>query len=106
MIEEDSDDDFDGYVDENEMNDSDEDIGLNISDIDGGDISLGSFTSCGSVENMNNKPPVEFFQLFITSSISEIVIKQTKIYMPSSTQKIIIYPQNPEFTSGRRPFLI
>ena len=89
MIEEDSDDDFDGYVDENEMNDSDEDdedIGLNISDIDGGDISLGSFTSCGSVENMNNKSPVEFFQLFITSSISEIVIKQTNLYAQQYTE--------------------
>ena len=86
----DSDDDFEGYIDEEEIGNDGRD-GNDGGDYDGdlsGESDEGSSDdgipqyrlNSGCTQDMTNKTPIDFFQLFVTDDMLEAIVEQTNLF--------------------------
>ena len=83
-----SEDEFDGYIDQEEddkdedESDEEEEMIGDIGDIDGaeGDGTAQFSGQGGCTQDMTNKSPIDFFQLFLTDNILQMVVEQTNLF--------------------------
>ena len=102
----DSDDDFDGYIDEDELptrmgedeinndsqinsdddDDDDDDDGNVDKEQNGVDIQEVNWSS-GCSNDMTNKTPLDFFELLVTDDILDLIVDQTNLYAKQFFEK-------------------
>ena len=91
LLDEDSDNDFDGYVDEDDMHDEGDDEESEeppqqppeepSPSTEANPTVLSEYQQrVGCTVDMTNKTPVDFFHLFITDQMLEEIVRQTNIY--------------------------
>ena len=114
MLESDSEDDFDGYVEENyeEMEEEEEgeeddggendenrenDDAMSESDaasVSSCDLAPSSIQTSGCTQDMTGKTPVEFVQLFLTDDILDRIVKETNKYASDYIDKTDLSPHS------------
>ena len=79
-----SEDEFDGYIDQEEEEcDEDADSSESDEELEGGDgkDAIPSFSGQGHCrEDMNNKSPIDFLQLFLTDDLLHTIVEQTNLF--------------------------
>ena len=126
----DSDDDFDGYIDEDELLtrmgdeiDNDSEINSNDDDDDDDDDDGGDGDDNGNVDkeqngidiqevnwssgccnDMTNKTPLEFFELLVTDDIVDLIVDQTNLYATQFFEKESPPPRSRVNEWKKKPF--
>ena len=87
LEDDDSDDDFEGYIDEEEIGndrdggDYDGDSLSGESDEGSSDDGIPQYSlNSGCTQDMTNKAPIDFFQLFVTDDMLEAIVEQTNLF--------------------------
>ena len=79
-----SDDEFDGYVDPDELPPSDADVGDDVPGSEAADDDLPHIPDfqhpTGPSEDMTDKTPLDFFKLLVTDDMLDLIVEQTNLY--------------------------
>ena len=96
-----SDDEFDGYIDTDDLTATDDDGALDDSPVDTGIPLLPDFQQpTDPALDMADKSPLDFFKLLVTDDMLDHVVEQTS--MLNSTPVAQIYRHTLEFMGGVR----